>query len=201
MSISKPSSQVANINQKPQTIFTTENIQDPVVRHNFDILNKQLQLLQVNSRPAKTNMQFGPILTTQNVIVGSGGPAALLSPLAVTIKTKGNPVSIKLMGAPQALPTSGLAPFFDLAANSNLAWAYIGWQRNGVQVYNQVIRAAATTGGSPDVDIISTWFPLPAFEFIDKVPSGSWRYQFTINPIIGSTVAVQQVQVVAKEET
>jgi hypothetical protein len=176
------------LNQKPQSLFPSQGITDPIVQQNFEKLNKVLSQGIDGRQIQKANIAFGTIPSA--VYTFPSGVTTLQTPgfLQVQITTRGNPVAVKLSGYQYGGNPSTLA-----LTNATDLKADFGWLRNGVTVFKtrceyKTISAAASIS-----------IPLPAFEFEDVVPAGQYTYQFFFQAYGTTNVTGFFIVPVAKE--
>jgi hypothetical protein len=181
------------LNTSQQTVFVTQGITDQIVRQNFDSLNKFLAKRLSGKEIEKANLVIGPAWN-QSSIIGNSTAVQKLGPLQAQITTRGNPVRIKL------------APFFNgpgvaqfgIISVATLLKATVGWMRDGDTVVSQLVSTVAALDGGTST--IQMFFQLPAFEFDDVVPSGTYTYQFFFQLFdTNQTLNISNVNVVAYE--
>lgn len=189
-----PNSFQAPLNQNPSNLFITQNIKDPVVQQNFEILNKQIIAQQQGKLRSKANYVSGPAFGTSAPIALTSTTALTIIPqLQVAITTYGNPVSIKLCPfsySPTLInspPGFYVGSFFTLSMLNQPAGSFgavtVGWKRLDTSNGETTLLSASGLQMSvtPQVSVekgLSITIPIPAFEVIDVVPAGLYIYQF-----------------------
>jgi hypothetical protein len=197
------------INQQPQVLLQTELIQDPVARHNFDILNQELRKRRQGQEPPAVNGSFSPIAAFHEYRYDSTARRTFPPELVVTQGTRGNPIIVKLVAATissEVTYRSFFTVFSPSLYNIDLTVGYLRAKINpGEALDFQIAMAQAValdihTLNSPDSVFLE--FPLPLFELVDdQVSAGLYQYKFFFNlSTLGSTrVTVNQVRLFAHE--
>lgn len=198
------------INQQPQVLFQTELIKDPVVRHNFDILNQELRTRRQGQEPPAANGAFSPIIGFADFVYTPDPDLNRVFPseLVVTVRTRGNPIVVKLVAA----TVSGADAYHSFFAVSNPSFynasADCGYYRGklltrAAPVFElalvQGIGIDILTLGAPESVFLE--YPLPLFELVDdKVSAGLYQYKFFVEPTPANTVvAMNQLRLFAYE--
>lgn len=176
-----PNSVASPLNPVQSPKLITQNVKDPVVQQNLEILNRYFGFGQAGSVPL-ANLAFGPAFGTTSPVTFTGSTSTQTpGALQVQIATRGNPVRVKL--APFQYQNSSPSIFeLSQSANESLLKMTVGWLRSTLGgtssvTISQVVVGATVTTSSPGGSF-SLSFPLPAFEFDDVVPSGIYTYQF-----------------------
>lgn len=176
-----PNSIQGRLNQTPNPLFIEKGISDPIVQQNFQVLNKTLQKRLQGVDVPKANIVFSPAFASGGIATTFTGSTDTQTPgtLQVQITTRGNPVKIKLAPFLAADPS-----YLKLSAAAQNSVAMVGgWKRIASLGANTIISQAQIGSeinppSSGVLDSIFVSIPLPAFEFEDVVPSGTYTYQF-----------------------
>jgi hypothetical protein len=198
-----PNSSQAPLN-KPLIQLITQNIQDPVVQQNFEILNRLFQQNLGGTPIAPANIIFGPAWASGNGLTFSGTTVQTPGALQVQITTRGNPVRVKL--APFQYQSGNPSLFRLSTLGTYSAFGTFGWIRyqqgvsNGLSttIASQILGVQAQSSGTSP--IVGMDIPLPAFEYDDVVPTGTYTYQFFFQlGSVSQALAVLNVNTVAYE--
>jgi hypothetical protein len=173
--------------------LVTDGVQDPVARQNFEILNKYYAVSSALKNRPKANVNFSP--QNANKLVTTGPTVTTVqtpSDLQSRMTSYGNPIRVKLGAAfygqayPAILAIGGAAPSIE---------GTFGWYRDNKVVWNCNLHWSL-----PGVSGYVFPIPLPAFEFDDVVPAGSYTYQFYYQLVTAATnILYRNLNVVAYE--
>lgn len=203
--IATPNSVQSQLNQDPLVLPTTQGISDPIIRQSFESINKIISQRFAGKQIEKANIVFGAAFGVGSGLANLLTGTTLITPgaLQLQIATRGNPVRVKLgpfqyaQGAPASFTISASAP-------NDFVTGTFGWYRTNAAGGTKQTLCQITTGLSAKaagaLPAQSLSIPLPAFEFDDVVPSGTYTYQFFI--LLGSattTLYVSNLQAVAYE--
>ncbi len=173
------------INQKPKQLLNLD-IQDEVVRANFDTLNRELTKRISSKEPTSANVVYSSIATYDYSLGGLlvPGTVYLLPQLTVTITTKGNPVNLKLLPGCGANFNAAAGNFSYVSVNFVLgggnhdsATAYFGYvrSRNG-ESSTTISKASEFIEADNGVGTPGKSLGYPCCEIEDRVPAGTWTY-------------------------
>lgn len=169
------------INQAPQTLFVTETIQDPSVRYNFDILNRELASRRTLRQPPAANFVVSNQWPTLDSSPGSWSTTVEQQPgaLAVTITTRGNPVVLKLASIQYTKGGRFLPQFYMVNSAGTAVGVQGGFYRSSATLSPTVISRHYVSAQIGSAAFVRLAIPFQTFDFTDyNVPSGTWRYQF-----------------------
>jgi hypothetical protein len=188
----------ASLTLPPTALFITQNIDDPVVQQNFELLNKILAQKTQGNSISPANIVFGAASGSASASTISGTAQQVLTAVQVQIATRGNPVRVKV--APFSY-NSTYPSYLKLSTTAtNIAQATFGWLRIGSSGGTPTVISSVTVGAGIAANSINFAMPLPAFEFDDCVATGTYTYQFFVKLLNSSqTLTFQNINAVAYE--
>lgn len=174
------------ISKKPKQLLNLD-IQDEVIRANFDTLNRELQKRQGNKEAEPPNVVYsapGSFTNLQSASAFTLRQYLELPWLTVTIKTRGNPVNLKLISrvGSSDFAEGGIISLYPRllgSARTEMDMAF-GYFRQSPGNAREVMNVQLYSYEQPTATVLGmhVTIPLPAFEIEDPVPSGTWTYSF-----------------------
>ena len=197
------------VNQTPKQLFSLD-IEDEIVRANFDTLNRELTKRASAVQPPAANAVYSQVLGLFN---SSTTPLSTTVPyefgeLACKISTKGNPVQLCLIPAATGPvnPTTSYSQILIGTGAPGLSKTYgisFGFIRRAVGMADQLVGnqyvSASITAIATTTSLQNT-ISFPSFVVEDPAPAGSWVYSFfALLGVSDSTLFMYNVQARALE--
>lgn len=194
--------------KKPKQLFDLGGVEDPVVRTNFDILNRELLKRQVADEIPPANIAFSAGCYAEGYGPGAISEVFRIQGTRLEITTKGNPVELELVPVEDRRESvftgSATQPpnFFNLVDSQEDLQFFVGCYRISpgqpeVEVFRRYVECVGFNPG------IGSFYASIAngFKYVDtKVSKGLHRYIYTFIPFNTTlSVGIDNLRLMAKE--